>query len=106
MDNDRSPASGAAPHLALFGVQVFFGSLPVIGKIVLAALPPFALAGLRIGITAIILVVIQAARGRFWLKYKSDYWRLAVLSIFGVILNQLLYTSGLSLTKAANTSLL
>jgi drug/metabolite transporter (DMT)-like permease len=95
-----------APYAALLGVQVFFGSLPVIGKVVLAAIPSFALVGFRVGITAAVLVAFQIARKRIWLKNKSDYWRLAVLSLFGVTFNQLLFITGLSLTKASNTSLL
>ncbi len=95
-----------APHAALLGVQALFGSLPVIGKVVLTVVPPIALVGFRVSITALILLVVQAYRRRLWLKNSSDYWRLAVLSIFGVSLNQLLFIGGLSLTKASNTSLL
>lgn len=95
-----------APHLALIGVQVFFGSLPVIAKVVLKVIPAFTLVGFRIGITALMLTAVQAFRGRFWLKEKSDYWRLAIISLFGITLNQLLFITGLSLTKASNTSLL
>jgi drug/metabolite transporter (DMT)-like permease len=95
-----------APVAALIPAQFLFGSLPVIGKIVLAVLPPMALVGIRVGITAIILTVIQAFRRRLWLKQKGDYWRLAALSLFGVVLNQLFFISGLSLTTASNTSLL
>lgn len=83
-----------------------FGSLPVIGKIVLAVLPPMALVGIRVAITAAILFIIQAFRGRIWLKEKGDYWRFAALSLFGVVFNQLFFIGGLSLTTASNTSLL
>lgn len=96
----------AGPILALLGVQAFFGSLPVIGKVVLAVVPAVALVGFRVGITALILFVVQLLRGRLWLKERSDYVRLAVLSLFGVTFNQLLFIGGLSLTKASNTSLL
>ncbi|MDM7923165.1 MAG: DMT family transporter [Pyrinomonadaceae bacterium] len=109
--NDPQPETNAvgrgySPHLALLAVQAFFGSLPVIGKIVLGVLPAVSLVGFRIGITALILFVVQAFRRRIWLKRRDDYLRLAILSIFGVSLNQLLFIGGLSLTKAANTSLL
>ncbi|MEP6788356.1 MAG: DMT family transporter [Acidobacteriota bacterium] len=103
MDIRDKPSS---PYFALIPAQVFFGSLPVIGKVVLAVIPPFALVGIRTAITALILIVIQVFRRRFWLKEKVDYWRFAVLSLFGVVLNQLFFISGLSLTKASNTSLL
>ena len=95
-----------APFLALIPAQLLFGSLPVIGKIVLAVLPPMALVGIRVAITAAILFVIQAFRRRIWLKEKGDYWRFAALSLFGVVFNQLFFIGGLSLTTASNTSLL
>ena len=78
----------------------------MIGKVVLAVIPPVALVGSRVAITAVILVAIQAIRGRIWLKESGDYWRLAVLSLFGVTFNQMLFIGGLSMTKASNTSLL
>jgi len=98
--------TGYGPHLALLSVQAFFGSLPVIAKIVLKDVPPFGLVGFRVGITAIVLIAVQSFRGRVKLREKGDYWRLAALSLFGITFNQLLFITGLSLTKAANTSLL
>lgn len=94
------------PVPALIIVQALFGSLPVIGKIVLAVLPAASLVGFRVGITALVLFGVQFYRGRVWLQNRSDYLRLAVLSVFGVVFNQLFFIGGLSLTKASNTSLL
>lgn len=91
---------------ALFAVQIFFGSLPVIAKVVLVVLPPMSLVGFRVGITAIVLFAFQSFRKRVWLRGRSDYIRLGVLSLFGVVFNQLLFIGGLSRTKASNTSLL
>lgn len=93
-------------YLALLAVQVLFGSLPVVAKPVLSVLPAFPLVGVRVAITALILFAVQFWRGRIWLRERGDYLRLAVLSLFGVTLNQLLFIGGLSLTKASNTSLL
>lgn len=73
---------------------------------VLAVLPAVALVGFRVGITALVLLAIQLLRRRVWLRHRSDYSKLAVLSLFGVVFNQLLSVGGLSLTKAANASLL
>lgn len=95
-----------APYVALVFVQLFFGTGPVAGKLVLKVIPAVGLVGFRVGIAAIVLITIQASRRRFWLKEKKDYRRLAVLSLFGVTLNQLFFVTGLSLTKASNTSLL
>jgi drug/metabolite transporter (DMT)-like permease len=94
------------PFAALVAVQLFFGSLPVIAKVVLAVLPPISLVAFRVGITALVLFAVQAYRGRLWLRNRSDYIRLGVLSLFGVVFNQLLFIGGLSRTKASNTSLL
>ncbi len=106
VENREGKEGVGGPIAALLGVQVFFGSLPVIGKVVLAVLPAVALVGFRVGITAFVLFVVQFLRGRLWLKERSDYVRLAALSLFGVTFNQLLFIGGLSLTKASNTSLL
>ena len=95
-----------SPLFALIPAQLLFGSLPVIAKVVLAVLPPVALVGIRTAITALILIVVQSFRGRFWLREKGDYWRFALLSLFGVVINQLFFIGGLSLTTASNTSLL
>ena len=106
---ENSPAqksSENAPHLALIAVQIFFGSLPVVGKVVLKTIPPLSLVGFRVGLTALALLVVQLWRGELWLENKRDYWSLFVLSVFGVTLNQILFITGLSLTKASNTSLL
>jgi len=92
--------------LALLAVQMLFGTLPVVGKTVLAVLPPFALVGARVGITALLLFVIQSARQRVWLSDRGDYLRLAALSLAGVTANQIFYLTGLSYTTASNTSLL
>jgi drug/metabolite transporter (DMT)-like permease len=104
LQNDETERTG--PIMALLAVQAFFGSLPVIAKVVLAAIPAVSLVGFRVGITALILVMVQATRKRLWLKDRKDYFRLAILSLFGITFNQLLFIGGLSLTKASNTSLL
>lgn len=69
-------------------------------------MPAVALVGLRVGITTAVLAAVQIYRRRIWLQHRSDYLKLAGLSLFGVVFNQLLFVGGLSLTKAANTSLL
>lgn len=112
MDSQTSQTVAAADekslsaHIALIGVQILFGSLPVIGKVVLGALPAVALVGFRVGITAFVLFLVQLYRRRVWLQFKQDYLKLAIISLFAVTFNQLLFIGGLSLTKASNTSLL
>ncbi len=90
----------------MLAAQFCFGSLPVIGKTVLAVVPAVALVGIRTAVTCAIFIAIQSFRGRFWLKHRRDYGTFALLSLFGVVLNQLFFIGGLSLTTASNTSLL
>ena len=98
--------SGYEAIVALICVQLLFGSLPVIAKVVLTEVPAVVLVGIRVLIAALILLAFQACRRRIWLQNRKDYLRLAILGFFGVVLNQLLFIGGLSLTKASNVSLL
>ena len=95
-----------APHVALFAVQVFFGSATVLGKFALLAFPPFALVGFRIGGAALAFYILQRFRGTFALDNGKDYLRFALFALIGITLNQLLFFKGLSLTTAVNTSLI
>lgn len=69
-------------------------------------IPAVGLVGFRVGLSAIIFVVVQIIRRRFWLNERIDYLKLAAISFLAVTFNQLLFTTGLSLTKASNTSLI
>ncbi|HEY8560024.1 MAG TPA: DMT family transporter [Pyrinomonadaceae bacterium] len=95
-----------APHVALFAVQVFFGSATVLGKFALLAFPPDALVGFRVGGAALAFYLLQRWRGSLALDSGRDYWRFALFAFFGVALNQLLFFKGLSLTTAVNTALI
>lgn len=94
------------PIFALLGVQAFFGSLAVVGKVVLREIPAFALVGFRVGITALALFAVLRFKNEVALADKRDYLRFFGLSFFAVTFNQLFFITGLSLTKASNTSLL
>lgn len=95
-----------APHLALVGVQLMFGSAPVVGKIALQSFPSSGIVGFRVFGAAIAFFLLQCLTGKPQLADKNDYWRLALLSLIGVVFNQLFFFLGLSLTTATNTSLL
>ena len=97
---------GYAPHVALFAVQVFFGSAPILGKFALTAFPPLAIVGFRVAGAALSFGVLQKFGGRFKLDKRRHYLYFALFACFGVIFNQLLFFKGLSLTTATNTSLL
>ena len=95
-----------APHVALFAVQVFFGSATVLGKFALLAFPPDALVGFRVGGAALAFYILQRFRGSLALDNRRDYLKFAFFALIGVALNQLFFFKGLSLTTAVNTSLI
>ena len=98
--------SGYAPHVALFMVQVMFGTWPIFGKIALRALPPTALVAFRVGGGAIAFLILQRIIGSVRVVSRKDYARLLLYSILGVVLNQFLFVKGLSYTTVINATLL
>lgn len=98
---------GAGPHFALIAVQLLFGTWPIVGKIALQTLPSTGLVAFRVGGATIAFLILQSAFGRRQTIKKSDYARLALYSLLGVVLNQLLFVKGLSLTSSViNATLL
>ena len=95
-----------APHLALVGVQLMFGTWPIFGKIALAALPSTGLVAFRVAGAAIAFLILQRAVGSSQPMRRRDYARLALYSLLGVVLNQFLFVKGLSLTTVINATLL
>jgi drug/metabolite transporter (DMT)-like permease len=91
----------------LIVVQLLFGSWPIVAKIALRALPSTGLVALRVIGAALAFVVLQRVMGRAQKVRRKDYARLALYSLLGVVLNQLLFVKGLSLTSSViNATLL
>lgn len=95
-----------APHVALVMVQVLFGSSVILGKFALAAFPPFSIVGFRVAGAAGAFCILQKMRGTMRLERRSHYLYFFIFALLGVVCNQLLFFTGLSLTTATNTSLL
>ena len=87
-------------YVALILVQVFFATLPIAVKIALRDLSSPALALLRVTGAAVLFLAIHFATGGQRVRSRADYLRLALYSVFGVILNQLLYITALTMTTA------
>ena len=98
--------SSAAPHLALIGVQILFGSLPVIAKFTLRSLPAVALVGFRVAGASLVFVLLLRFSGNWQPIARKDWPLLLVSSVLGLILNQWLFVTGLSLTTAINATLI
>ncbi len=101
-----SPNDNIPPHIALVIVQIFFGAAPVLGKAALLTFSSYSIVGFRVGGAAAAFYLLQKFRGDLKLDKKIHYLYFALFSFFGVMLNQLLFFKGLSLTSATNTSLL
>ena len=81
-------------------VQLFFATLPIAGKIVLREMSAAALVLTRVGGAAIVFLVIQRLTSTERVRTRRDYMLLALFSVLGVSLNQLLYLAGLERTTA------
>jgi drug/metabolite transporter (DMT)-like permease len=86
--------------LALVLVQVLFATLPVVVKVALRDLSSPALALLRVSGAAALFFVLQTTITRERVRGWRDYGLLALYSLFGVIANQLLYITALTMTTA------
>ncbi|HYX40591.1 MAG TPA: DMT family transporter, partial [Pyrinomonadaceae bacterium] len=102
-----SPASKSfKPHLALVAVQIFFGTWPIVGKIALRTLPSTGLVAFRVAGATLAFLILRRLTTRPRITRRSDYARLALYSLLGVVLNQFLYVKGLALSTAINATIL
>ncbi len=105
MSDSRSNTS-ITPHLALIAVQILFATWPIVGKVALRTIPAFALVGFRVVGAAVLLIGLAKVRGQLKPIRRQDWGLLIVSSALGLILNQWLFVSGLSLTTAINSTLI
>lgn len=98
--------SALAPHAALLAVQLIFGTWPIIGKIVLRQLPSTGLVTLRVVGAAIAFALLRRTTRLVKIERRSDYFKLALYSLLGVVLNQFLFVKGLALSTVINATLL
>ena len=106
MNDSSFRQSRFAPHIALLAVQILFGCSAVVGKIALQTFPAASIVGFRVAGAGLAFFLLQSLTGSVRLEQKNDYWRLALLSLVGVVFNQFFFFRGLSLTTVTNTSLL
>src|SRR5262245_16669191 len=103
---DQSAHNRAAPHLALVGVQIFFATWPIVGKLTLRTLPPVALVGFRVAGATVVLIMLAQMTGNLSPIAGNDWPLLIASSALGLVFNQWLFVKGLSLTTAINATLL
>ena len=107
MTSTISPKDRAiTPHLALIAVQIMFGTWPIFGKVALRSLSSTSLVTFRIFGAAIVFSLLQRRLGELRRLPKRVLAWLVLSSLLGVVLNQLLFVKGLSLSTAINSTLL
>jgi drug/metabolite transporter (DMT)-like permease len=94
------------PHLALIAVQVFFGTWPIMGKVILRSMSVTTLVGCRLVGAAVAFSLLQRQLKPLLKMPRRDFLLLVLCAICGVVGNQLLYVKALSLTTVINAALL
>jgi drug/metabolite transporter (DMT)-like permease len=106
--------SGGIPSKArlyfLLSLMLLFWSLNfTIGKVALREFPAMLLVGIRTSIAAAFMLPIyfwqHRGKPESW-RNTNDFWWLLVLGIFGVVLNQVFYVLGLSLTSVVHAAII
>ena len=96
----------AGPHVALIAVQLIFGTWGIPAKIALRGLTPFGLSAIRVAAAAVAFCLIGILTGNFRPIFKRHWLLLVVSSFSGVVLNQWLFVTGLSMTTVINSVLI
>jgi drug/metabolite transporter (DMT)-like permease len=86
-------------------VQVFFATLAIAGKLALRELSSSALVLARVGGAAIVFLIVHRLTMKEPIRGRRDYMLLALFSVLGVSLNQLLYLAGLARTTATTAQM-
>ena len=91
--------------LVLALVQLFFASLAIAGKIALREMSSTALVLARVGGAAVVFYALHRFTTNERIRERRDYMLLALYSVLGVSLNQLLYLAGLERTTATTAQM-
>jgi drug/metabolite transporter (DMT)-like permease len=92
--------------LAMIAVVLIWGANFSVVKLALQEIPPLAFAGLRFAVAAVLLWVIARWREGSAPLPPGSLWKLTWIGLVGNTLYQLCFIYGLSITTAANASLL
>jgi drug/metabolite transporter (DMT)-like permease len=91
---------------ALVLAQVFFGLHYLAAKVLLETIPPRSWAVFRVAGAAVLLLALARALRRPLPSSGRDLAQLAFLSLFGVVINQLLFVEGLHRTTPSHSSII
>ncbi len=90
----------------LFGVQLAFASLAVVGKVTVSVVPWQSLVLLRTAGASLVFALMGVARGEPQLPPRGERLAMLRLGLLGVFMNQALFLAGLRRTSAINATVL
>lgn len=94
-------------HAAVLSANVIFGiNFSVVQFITRHFVQPFGLNVIRVGVTSLLLWLLLLSSRKSARIRKKHYGRFIICSITGVVINQLLFIKGLSMTLSIHASLL
>jgi drug/metabolite transporter (DMT)-like permease len=91
--------------LTLVVVQLLFGLFPVAAKKVFVDFDPFPVLALRLGGAAFFLLILHLFLVRDAIPIRTEWRKVLMLSLLGVVLNMGLFILGVKLTTAVNAVL-
>ena len=86
-------------------MQLFFATLAIAGKIAMREMSSSALVLARVGGAAVVFYLVHRLTTNEKIRERRDYLLLALYSVLGVSLNQLLYLAGLERTTATTAQM-
>jgi drug/metabolite transporter (DMT)-like permease len=107
MSQTKFNSSRWKAHLAVLLTNIFFGAnYSAVQYIAKRGVPPFGLNVIRVGVSGILFwSLIILFRQKKWIK-KEHIPRFLLCAVTGVVINQLLFIKGLTLTLSIHASLL
>ena len=90
---------------SLLLTAIFLGTNPVAVKYAVGYIPPMPFVTIRFVLAGLVLWTILRLfdpKGRL---RRNDFWAMAGLGLVGIALNNILFTTGVSMTSASNTAL-
>ncbi|MCK4646391.1 MAG: DMT family transporter [Candidatus Aminicenantes bacterium] len=96
---------GATDLFMLLAVLFWAINFPFI-KIALREFSPLGFNGIRLFLSALVLIIVLLASGEGFALSKSDLWKLMVLGIIGNTFFQLFFIHGINWTTASNTAII
>ena len=93
-------------HFAVIAANVIYGINYVVAKDIMPDyMQPRVIILIRVVSAAIIFWLVALVTDNERIK-KSDFWRLAICSAFGIAINQIMFFEGLNLTTPINASII